>query len=558
MSLNAQHIERIGMPIGTIALQGNQYVIYDNGTRIVVPKNPSWIPGDRVDTSTGTVIARQEQTTLAIVRGRNKTHVFLFCPLLGSLYNPSIAGEHDIGTTWLLHIPSNVGQSPILLKSIGSVYDRRSDLDALIATYLYVPSLPFSNPSYQSPLYTRESHDQQSLDTFSIDPKGCKDADDAITVLPLENRVLVHIVDIHGHSPSLETEWKAYSKAFTLYLPHKNTHIFPSEDAEDRFSLKVGVPRPVITIDVRFKPDSAHVDTFDIYRSTIINKRAYTYEEVLPLLTSDISPLYAWCRAFMNHRTVNTLIIPSMQLTVDPVSGTLTGATAVTNVDMAHKFVEHLMVLANMLVSQHLSQHPQTQATYGRIPQRFHSKLKAVPDANPSLSVIVNSFLAIKSYASAKYDADQAGHFGLQVPTYTHFTSPIRRYFDCILHHMLAGAIYEDTALDAMLFHINQQERTVEGLQKLFRQWKFCDHLKVGSACKGVVTAVNRAGIYFLIEELMLDGFVHVSKLMGKRWSYSEDTLTSDADVLCIGSPLALRVELVNQVMSTIDWLVLE
>ena len=545
------------MPIGTIVLQCNQYVIYDNNERVIVSKNPAWIPGDSVDSSTGTVITRQEQTTLAVVRGRNKTNVFLFCPLLGSLYNPSIPGEHDIGSTWLLHIPSNVEKPPTLLKPIGSVYDRRSDLSALIATYLQIPSLPFSNPSYQAPLYTREAQDQQALDTFSIDPEGCKDADDALTILPLENRVLVHIVDIHAQSPSLETEWKAYSKAFTLYLPHQNTHIFPPEDAEDRFSLKVGVPRPVITIDVRFKPDSTQVDTFDIYRSTIVNKRAYTYEEVLPLLTSDPSPLYAWSRAFMSTMPTS-LVIPSMQLTIDPASGKLTGSMAVTNVDIAHKFVERLMVLANMLVSQHLSEHPQTQATYGRIPQRFHSKLRPMPPANPSLSVVANSFLAIKSFAAAKYDADQAGHFGLQVPTYTHFTSPIRRYFDCILHHMLAGAVYEDAALDAMLLHINQQERTVDGLQKLFRQWKFCDHLKAGSTCKGTVTGICRAGVYFLIEDLMLDGFVHVSKLMGKRWTYTEDTLLSDSTVLSLGSPLVLRSESVNQVMSTIDWLVLE
>jgi hypothetical protein len=70
------------------------------------------------------------------------------------------------------------------------------------------------------------------------------------------------------------------------------------------------------------------------------------------------------------------------------------------------------------------------------------------------------------------------------------------------------------------------------------------------------VTGVNRAGIYFLIEEFMLDGFVHVSKLMGKRWLYSEDTLIADADVLHLGSSLTLRVESVNQVMNTIDWLV--
>jgi len=537
------------MAIGAIVLQGVQYVVYDNGLRILLPKNSAWIPGDIVDTSINAVIARQEQMTLAIVRGRYKTNAFLFCPLLGPLYNPLIVGSHEIGTTWLLHIPSDLQQPPTLVKQLGSVYDRTSDLNALIATYLHSPSLPWTRPSYQAPLYTREPQDQRSLDTFSIDPEGCKDADDALTVLPAENRILVHIVDIHSHAS--ETEQQAFLKAFTLYLPHKNTHIFPSEDAEDRFALKVGVPRPVITIDIRFKAGSAHVDAFDLYRSTIVNKRAYTYEEVLPRLEKD-----PYIQSLLSHMSTNTLLLPTMQLAVDPVSGALTGCTAVTNVDLAHKFVERLMVLANMLVSQHLSEHPQTRATYGRIPQRFHSKLKAIPDANPSLSVIANSFLAIKSYSAATYDADQTGHFGLQVPTYTHFTSPIRRYFDCILHHMLAGAVYEDAALDAMLTHINGQERKVEGLQKLFRQWKFCDYLKVGATCKALVTGINRAGVYFLIEEFMLDGFVHVSKLGGGRWIYSEKSLTSDSTVLHLGSSLDLCVESVDPILSTIDWTV--
>ena len=540
---------------GTVVLQGVHYVVYDKDVRIVLPKSQALIPGDVIDIATTAVISRQEQTTLAIVRGRTKTHVFLFCPLLGALYNPSIVGDHEIGSTWLLHIPSNPRTHPVLVKSLDSVYNRAADLDTLIAAYRS-QSPPWQPPTYQSPLYTKEIQDQRELDTFSIDPVGCKDADDAITVLPAEHRVLVHIVDIHAHliASSLQTEWQALTNAFTLYLPHKNTHIFPTEDAEDRFSLKVGVERSVITIDIRFKTDgSCHVDSFDLYRSTIVNKRAYTYEEALPLLTDS-----AFCRTLVDSQQCG-LIIPSLQLKVEPATGNLLNTTTQTNVDIAHKFVERLMVLANMLVSQHLSQHIQTRAAYGRIPQRFHAKLKTPPPPNPHLSVVANSFLAIKSYAAAKYDADQAGHFGLQVPTYTHFTSPIRRYFDCILHHMLAGAVYEDAVLDGMLAHINTQERKVDGLQKLFRQWKLCSYLKPGMTCLATITGVNSAAIYFLIEEFMLDGSLHVSKLGGtERWQLVTHSLQSGSQVLRLGTQLTLRIEQVNQIMSTIDWTVVK
>jgi len=524
-------------------------VVYDKDVRIVLPKSQALIPGDVIDIATTAVISRQEQTTLAVIRGRTKTHVFLFCPLLGALYNPSIVGDYEIGSTWLLHIPSNPLAPPVLLSELGSVYNRADDLNTLIAAYQAIRLPSWHPPTYQSPLYTKEIQDQRELDTFSIDPVGCKDADDAITVLPSEHRVLVHIVDIHAHlvASSLQMEWQALTNAFTLYLPHKNTHIFPTEDAEDRFSLKVGVERSVITIDIRFKTDgSCHVDSFDLYRSTIVNKRAYTYEEALPFVAD-----FAFCRPLIESRC--GLIIPSLQLKVEPATGNLLNTTMQTNVDIAHKFVERLMVLANMLVSQHLSQHPQ----YGRIPQRFHAKLKTPPPPNPHLSVVANSFLAIKSYAAAKYDADQAGHFGLQVPTYTHFTSPIRRYFDCILHHMLAGAIYDDVSLDAMLAHINTQERKVDGLQKLFRQWKLCSYLKPGMTCLATITGVNSAAIYFLIEEFMLDGSLHVSKLGGtERWQLVDDSLQSGTQVLRLGTQLNLRIEQVNQIMSTIDWTV--
>jgi ribonuclease R len=170
------------------------------------------------------------------------------------------------------------------------------------------------------------------------------------------------------------------------------------------------------------------------------------------------------------------------------------------------------------------------------------------------LSPVVQSFLAIKEYATATYSATETGHFGLSLPSYTHFTSPIRRYFDVILHRLLAGHVYEPAMLSTLLDHINSQERTVEGLQKLYTKWVLCDWLSPGTAFTATITGVKKAGVYVLIEEIMLDGFIHVSQLGGKRWTLENDILVSEGTSLRLGDSLRVQVLSINKILQTIEF----
>jgi ribonuclease R len=180
----------------------------------------------------------------------------------------------------------------------------------------------------------------------------------------------------------------------------------------------------------------------------------------------------------------------------------------------------------------------------------------------------VQSFLAIKEFATAKYSATETGHFGLGLSSYTHFTSPIRRYFDVVIHRLLAGTVYDEKGLAALLDHINVQERKVDALQKLHNKWKICSWLKPGMTFSGTVTGVNRSGVYFLVEELMMDGYIHVSKLgTNQRWTLEGEQLliaaeqqliaaqqqSTAAAVLQIGSPLTIRIDDVNIILGTMD-----
>jgi exoribonuclease R len=225
-------------------------------------------------------------------------------------------------------------------------------------------------------------------------------------------------------------------------------------------------------------------------------------------INNNTSSAFAYLQTFLPSTPSYT--VPALRQIIDPATGKLSTFSSILNTDAAHKIIEIMMIAANLTVSKHIG-------AASAVPQRFHAKLPKTVTSIPTITAnpIVDSFLAIKTFATATYDATHQGHFGLQLTSYTHFTSPIRRYFDVIIHHLLAGVTYDPLALQELLDHVNRQERTVDGLQKLYASWKLCDWLqdRIGHAFEGYITGIVGAGVYFLIPDLMLDGFVHASKL---------------------------------------------
>lgn len=489
----------------------------------------SLLPGDTIRVEGSRAIAlvdRAPQTTIAIVRGLVGGRVYLVCPLLTAFFNPSIMDSSaKLGDRFLVRIDKE-GTHP--LARLPPLSDRKGDAATVQALWNAVA--PFSPPKTlkaNAPLYTHPFQSLVHLPTFSIDPCGSKDADDAITVLPEERRILVHIVDIHSHllteDPDLYEKQMA-THAFTLYLPEGNQHILPTPFAEYEFALAPGEVRRVITVDIVFT-EKGSVESYKIYPSVIQNKHALTYEQALSVIAHGEAP-FPFLMKLLGQNGRKTLEIPTVRFALDG-SGNAAGHWLETNTDPAHKIIEMLMVLANMIVSQHLSLHPQTKETYRAIPQRFHSQLRVLPtDGDPTGDPVVNSFLAIKGYAAARYDALLSGHFGLQLTSYTHFTSPIRRAFDVIIHHLLAGMVYDTAELQAYLEHINRRERLMEQCQRLYMQWKLLGSLREGDELEGIVTRVHPAGFHYLVRSCMLDGF-----------------LVEHDCARAVGSPVRIRVQ---------------
>jgi ribonuclease R len=183
-----------------------------------------------------------------------------------------------------------------------------------------------------------------------------------------------------------------------------------------------------------------------------------------------------------------------------------------------------------------------------KLPQRYHEKLSDVKMVHYCEDMVVNSFITIKQYAKANYELEKSGHFGLDIPSYTHFTSPIRRYFDVIIHRMLAGVIYPEDYLKVVLEHINLQNNKCDDLCRLYHKWKLIEYI---NGCdqkiyNGYVVGVNPAGINYLIPTLMVDGFVHVSNILSKRWRYEDNRLVCDNLEVKLGSPILIQINKVN------------
>jgi ribonuclease R len=475
------------------------------------PLTPNLIPGDRieVDFTTRTVKAildRTPQYTIAIVRGISSGQVYLYCPLLSPFYNPAIPTTEfkslpQIGTRLLIYITKD---TIALKKEYSPITERVQDREIIDDLYNTSEFELLASLASTQPLYTKPFQNQTDLPTFTVDPQESRDFDDAISIVG--NTVYVHIVDIHSQMPSNSPQDKEAARlGFTLYTPEGNHNIVPVENAEHEWSLIADQERKVITIEIRYN-DEYNVESYDIYPATIIVKHRYNY---------DNAPMIDLAKILTERAQHAKYTIPQLQLSINKTNGQVFGVQHLVNTDINHRMIQTFMVTANMIVSDHLRTR---SSSYAKIPQRFHRKLRGLPTHPPTGDPIIDSFLAIKTYAYAVYDPEKCGHYGLNLQSYTHFTSPIRRYFDVLIHRMLAGVQYTDDELQTILDHLNRREQTIAALTKLYQQWKLLSIINVSDTLDVVVTRVTAAGVYYLYKPFMMDGFIHVSALGGARW----------------------------------------
>ncbi|MFN3471161.1 MAG: ribonuclease R [Aquificaceae bacterium] len=408
---------------------------------------------------------------------------------------------------------------------------------------------------------------------FTIDPERAKDFDDAVAVekTPKGYRLWVHIADVSyfvKEGSALDKE--AYKRGFTFYLPDRALHMLPEELSGDLCSLKPMEDRLAFTCEMLFDERGRLIE-YDIYESVIRSKARLTYNEALKLLIGDpaledkypkeiteslrlMEDLYRILSRMRWERGSIDFDLPEAELVVDEYGEPV--AVVPYERHVVHRIIEQFMVSANETVAMHLENmgYPCLYRVHERPDQERVENLLEIlaglgykvkkPSLNPKFfQKIIEDFegkpeenlvrfLTLRSMKRAHYSPHNLGHFGLASEHYTHFTSPIRRYPDLIVHRLLKKALkgeevdYEKALayLEMAGMHLSKQERLAEEVER-----EAIDRLKVrfmrahiGEEFEGIITGVISFGFFVEIQEYMVEGLVNIATLKEDSYIYDE------------------------------------
>jgi ribonuclease R len=410
--------------------------------------------------------------------------------------------------------------------------------------------------------------DFRPITTVTIDGEHARDFDDAITIeqLPHGNYWLgVHIADVAHYVPeggALDEE--AAERATSVYFPERAVHMFPSELSTGLCSLNPHVDRLVqsclMEIDRR-----GDVIRYEIHDGVIHSDARMTYTDVNGILTdrdpalvkqyAALVPMFETMRdlfeilnARRRRRGSIDFDLKEPEIVLDD-EGMVEQITARER-NVAHRLIEEFMLVANETVAQHLDEHhvptlyrihespdplkveefEEFISTLGyglgapangvtpRHFQRLVEKIQGKPEEKPI------AFLMLRTMQKARYDPENQGHFGLAAASYTHFTSPIRRYPDLVVHRTLRESrrgmsadrqneLVED--LPELARHTSERERRANDAERELVQWKKVRFMadKVGDEFEGYITGVTAFGLFIELIEHFVEGMVHVSTM---------------------------------------------
>jgi ribonuclease R len=420
--------------------------------------------------------------------------------------------------------------------------------------------------------------DFRPLVTVTIDGEHARDFDDAITLDRLENGnywLGVHIADVaHYVQEGSALDEEAYERATSVYFPERAVHMFPSELSTGLCSLNPRVDRLVQSCLMEIDRQGIVV-RYELHDGVINSNERMTYTDVNAILTDrdpEVSARYeALVPLFERMRDLYEILnrrrhrrgsidfdMKEPEIVLDD-EGMVEEIIALER-NVAHRLIEEFMLVANETVAQHLSDHgvptlyriheepdplkvEQFEEFIGTLgyslatnpeevaPRHFQKlveRMRGTPEEKPI------AFLMLRTMQKARYDPENRGHFGLAAESYTHFTSPIRRYPDLVVHRTLResrhGAMKEDRAVQLeedmpeVARHTSERERRADDAERELVQWKKVRFMadKVGDEFEGYVTGVSAFGLYIELIEHFVEGMVHVSTMADDYYRFVE------------------------------------